>query len=99
LDTLFKYNLVDNIFGADSTVAKIIYVLVVMSAVWGLITLLRNASRSESADRRAERMERESGHEREREDMRTHPAERVDRAGYGTTGRREDRRTSNRSRR
>lgn len=97
LSRLFNYNLLDNIFGADSMVVKILYGLVGLAAVWGLINLLRNASRAE----RAEHAERMSGHEMDRED-RTHPAGRtepVERADYGTTSRRGDRRTGSRNRR
>ena len=43
----FEYNLVDSIFGADSTIARIIYVLVGLAAIWSLITVLMKSSGKE----------------------------------------------------
>ena len=34
----FDYNLVDSIFGADSTLGMIIYILVGLAAIWSLFT-------------------------------------------------------------
>jgi len=35
----FDYNLVDSIFGLDSAIGRIIYVLVGLAAIWSLITM------------------------------------------------------------
>lgn len=97
LTELFNYNLVDSIFGVDSTAANIVYGLIGLSAVWGLISLLRKTGRSESTER-VEYIERSGGHAMDRE-AQAHPAERaeqVGRAGYGATSHREDRRTRRR---
>lgn len=88
LTGLFDYNLVGNIFGADTATTNIIYSLIGLSALYTLFRFMQQGSRAEEA----EHIARESGHERDREDMRTHPAERIERPGYGTTGRRNRRR-------
>lgn len=36
----FKYNLVDSIFGVDSTLSRVVYVLVGVAAVYSLISVL-----------------------------------------------------------
>ncbi|MEI6054086.1 MAG: DUF378 domain-containing protein [Candidatus Saccharibacteria bacterium] len=36
---IFDYNLVDSVFGAGSVLAKIIYIVVGITAVWTLATL------------------------------------------------------------
>lgn len=40
----FDYNLVDSIFGMGSTLARIIYVLVGLSALWMLFTMNKRNS-------------------------------------------------------
>lgn len=42
----FQYNLVDSIFGMDSTVARIIYVLVGLAAIWSLIGMFSKGGSS-----------------------------------------------------
>ena len=35
----FDYNLVDSIFGIDSTIAMILYILVGLAAIWSLLAM------------------------------------------------------------
>lgn len=41
---LFQYNLVDSLFGVDSVLSRIVYVLVGLSALWVLWGLLAHRS-------------------------------------------------------
>jgi len=41
----FNYNLVDSIFGVDSTIGKIIYVLVGLAAIWSLFSLFMKGNK------------------------------------------------------
>lgn len=41
----FDYNLVDSIFGVDSTISMIIYILVGLAAIWSLITAFSKGSK------------------------------------------------------
>ncbi|HEU4830635.1 MAG TPA: DUF378 domain-containing protein [Candidatus Saccharimonadales bacterium] len=45
----FDYNLVDGIFGADSVVARVIYAIVGLAAVWALVSLISRASNKADA--------------------------------------------------
>lgn len=47
----FNYNLVDSIFGADSALSRIIYVLVGLSAVYMVFAVAKFASASRSEHR------------------------------------------------
>jgi uncharacterized membrane protein YuzA (DUF378 family) len=40
----FKYNLVDKLFGVESTLSKVIYGLVGLAAVWALYGILKMMS-------------------------------------------------------
>lgn len=42
----FDYNLIDSIFGDQSTVSRIIYAAVGVAAVWSLLSLVPRYSRS-----------------------------------------------------
>lgn len=44
----FDYNLVDSIFGEGSVLARIIYAVVGLAAVWALVSLLSRANRKEA---------------------------------------------------
>lgn len=45
----FDYNLVDSIFGADSTIGMIIYILVGLSALYIIAMLLMKGSKKDAA--------------------------------------------------
>lgn len=40
----FNYNLVDSIFGVESAIARVIYALVGLSALWMIVTMSKNKS-------------------------------------------------------
>lgn len=42
----FDYNLVDSIFGVDSSIGMIIYILVGVAAIWSLISMFTKKSSS-----------------------------------------------------
>lgn len=44
----FDYNLVDTLFGVDSTVAMILYILVGVAAVWSLFSMFMKGNDSGS---------------------------------------------------
>ena len=43
----FNYNLVDGLFGAGSTLAAIVYMIVGIASVWALVTLMMKSSKEE----------------------------------------------------
>lgn len=45
----FKYNLVDKIFGVNSTISRIVYVLVGLAAVYSVLAVLMKMSKPEAA--------------------------------------------------
>jgi uncharacterized membrane protein YuzA (DUF378 family) len=45
----FKYNLVDGIFGADSTLSRVVYVLVGLAAVYGVYTIVSMLAKDKEA--------------------------------------------------
>jgi uncharacterized membrane protein YuzA (DUF378 family) len=45
----FKYNLVDKIFGAGSTISKVVYVLVGLAAVYSVIAVVAKMSKNNAA--------------------------------------------------
>jgi uncharacterized membrane protein YuzA (DUF378 family) len=44
---VFQYNLVDELFGVDSTLARIIYTLVGLAALYGVYTIVSMISKGE----------------------------------------------------
>ncbi len=38
---LFKYNLVDKVFGVDSGLSRVIYILVGLSALWVVVSMTK----------------------------------------------------------
>lgn len=44
----FNYNLVDGIFGAGSVLARVIYAIVGLAAVWALVALFMNPNEKEA---------------------------------------------------
>jgi uncharacterized membrane protein YuzA (DUF378 family) len=44
----FKYNLVDKIFGVDSTISRVIYVLVGLAAVYSVLAVIAKLSKHNS---------------------------------------------------
>lgn len=45
----FDYNLVDSLFGVDSTLSRVVYAVVGLAAVWVLIDWVMNMSKKEEA--------------------------------------------------
>ncbi|HSW37552.1 MAG TPA: DUF378 domain-containing protein [Candidatus Saccharimonadales bacterium] len=45
----FKYNLVDKIFGVDSGLARVVYALVGLAAVWGVWSIVMMMSKKDMA--------------------------------------------------
>ena len=45
----FQYNLVDSIFGVDSTLSRIVYVLVGLAAVYSVVTVTAKLGKHSSA--------------------------------------------------
>ena len=41
----FNYNLVDSIFGVDSTIGMILYVLVGLAAIWSLFSMFMKGNK------------------------------------------------------
>ncbi len=46
----FKYNLVDKIFGAGSTISRVVYVLVGLAAVYSVIAVLAKLSKTNNTN-------------------------------------------------
>ncbi len=44
----FQYNLVDSIFGVDSTLSRLIYILVGLAALYGVYTIVSMLSKNQS---------------------------------------------------
>lgn len=41
----FNYNLVDSIFGVDSSIGRVLYVLVGLAAVWSLLSMFMKGNK------------------------------------------------------
>ncbi len=44
----FNYNLVDGLFGAGSVLARVVYAIVGLAAVWGLVALFMGPDEKEA---------------------------------------------------